>query len=191
MSSLPRGLLIYQNFLSLAESQRMLEFVNECDGWFPVSPSPKAREVLHFGYSYKYTHHSLERAAEIPADLVPARPLAEDFTPDQLIVNRYKPGQGISAHVDRIDVFGSTIACITLGSGAEMEFTCPGHPSFTVYLDVGSLLVMTDEVRYLYAHRIPSRRTDLVCGKRVKRGTRVSLTYRTVRSPPIPVIHVE
>lgn len=41
---------------------------------------------------------------------------------DQMIVNGYKPGEGISSHVDLLK-FGDGIAIISLGSPTTMSFT--------------------------------------------------------------------
>ena len=41
--------------------------------------------------------------------------------PDQLIVNEYQSGQGISAHIDCVPCFGETIASLTLNAGAIMQ----------------------------------------------------------------------
>ena len=42
--------------------------------------------------------------------------------PDQLIVNEYQPGQGISAHIDCEPCFKNTIVTVSLGSVYEMDF---------------------------------------------------------------------
>nr|QBK86915.1 MAG: 2OG-Fe(II) oxygenase superfamily protein [Marseillevirus LCMAC103] len=182
----PEGLCVVPDFLTAAEAQGLLGCVEASDEWYPVVPgSAKSRRVLHFGWSYPYAGGALQAARPIPASLrlgakfarLPAG--AAGFAPDQLIVNRYEPGQGIAPHVDRTDLFGPVIACVTLGSGAEMEFTRPGYPSFRVYTTPGSLYAMTGEARYLWQHRMRSRLTDPEGGKRVPRGVRVSLTYRT------------
>ena len=44
---------------------------------------------------------------------------------NQMIVNRYSPGQGISAHVD-LAVFGDVVASVSLESAAMMEFSPKG-----------------------------------------------------------------
>ena len=41
---------------------------------------------------------------------------------DQLIVNEYIPGHGISAHVDAPKVFDDIITSVSLGSTCVMEF---------------------------------------------------------------------
>ena len=42
---------------------------------------------------------------------------------DQVIVNEYLPGQGISAHIDCEPCFQDTIVSLSLGSSCVMDFT--------------------------------------------------------------------
>ena len=46
-------------------------------------------------------------------------------TVDQLTVNEYQPGIGISSHVDAHSAFEDGIAAVTLGAGVVMEFRKP------------------------------------------------------------------
>jgi alkylated DNA repair dioxygenase AlkB len=100
--------------------------------------------------------------------------------PDQLIVNEYQPGQGISAHVDCEPCFKNVIVTVSLGSVYEMHFVPieNGKPRFTS-LGLGSALVMRDEARYRWMHHIKARKSD----HGVPRGRRVSLTFRNVILP--------
>jgi alkylated DNA repair dioxygenase AlkB len=60
-----------------------------------------------------------------------AMPLSQRFfkkgifsaVPDQVIINEYEPGQGISAHIDCVPCFDGTIASLSLGSSYVMEFS--------------------------------------------------------------------
>ena len=66
------------------------------------------RRVQHYGYRYDYRSRSVDysmRIGELPrwATEIGRRLLAEEYItelPDQLIVNEYEPGQGISNHID-------------------------------------------------------------------------------------------
>ena len=94
---------------------------------------------------------------------------------DQLIINEYKPGQGIHPHVDHTKYFGPNIVCLTINSGVGIDFT-KDELKKTVYVQQGSIYVMSGEGRYNWRHGIKHAMYDV--GK--KRGIRVSLTYRTV-----------
>src|SRR5690606_9977836 len=97
---------------------------------------------------------------------------------NQCIVNRYLPGQGISAHIDK-ETFGPVIACFTLGSGTDITFsrTLDGNKvTIDKHVEPCSLYIMTGESRYNWKHEIKSRLYD----NDVKRNTRISVTFRTV-----------
>jgi len=49
-----------------------------------------------------------------------------------------------------------------------------------ILLPVGSLAVMQDDARNLWTHEIVKRKSDEIDGKRIKRDTRISITFRTV-----------
>jgi alkylated DNA repair protein alkB family protein 8 len=152
------------------------------------------RRVQHYGHRYDYGRRSVAAAsrATVPplpewARRVAARLAAEglmDREADQVIVNEYLPGQGISAHVDCVPCFGPVVAAISLGSGCLMDFTHPEDGSkAAVPLAPGSLLVMTGPARFTWRHAIAARRSDPGPAGRVPRGRRVSVTFRTVVHP--------
>lgn len=98
---------------------------------------------------------------------------------DQVIVNEYLPGQGISAHVDCVPCFGPVIASVSLGATCEMLFhNLSTKARSSILLEPHSLLMLSGEARYSWSHEIPARQSDLIEGMRVTRGRRVSLTFR-------------
>lgn len=150
------------------------------------------RRLQHYGYVYDY------RARAISADMKlgplpdwlarPAQGLKEaglfDRLPDQVIINEYQPGQGITPHIDCIPCFGPTIAIISLRASIDMDFTC-GKIKQTLRLTPCSLLSLSGEARYHWKHAIAPRKSDMVPntknGERIPRTRRISLTFRTVR----------
>mmetsp|Transcript_15091 Transcript_15091/g.40460 ORF Transcript_15091/g.40460 Transcript_15091/m.40460 type:complete len:608 (-) Transcript_15091:943-2766(-) len=127
---------------------------------------------------------------------------ASDSSPsgfDQLTVNEYAPGVGLRAHVDTHSAFCGAIASVSLGSACVMEFrrssSASRHEfspsessaafertSHVVLLPRRCLLVLGAESRYRWLHYIPLRKYDMdASGELRQRGTRVSLTLRTVR----------
>ncbi|MGH8467976.1 MAG: alpha-ketoglutarate-dependent dioxygenase AlkB [Gammaproteobacteria bacterium] len=97
--------------------------------------------------------------------------------PEQLIVNEYQAGQGISAHVDCEPCFKDTIVTVSLGSTYEMDFiSLESGDVCSTLLKPGSALVLRGAGRYQWMHRIKARKSD----RGVPRGRRVSLTYRNV-----------
>ncbi|WP_371945689.1 alpha-ketoglutarate-dependent dioxygenase AlkB [Actinomadura chokoriensis] len=146
------------------------------------------RRVQHYGHRYDYATRAV---GGVPAPPLPpwavtlARHLHEDGhfvrPPDQVIVNEYQPGQGISAHVDRVSCFGPVIASISLLSACVMELIHPEDKTrVPVRLNPGSLCVMSGPARSTWRHAIPARKTDPGPNGRIPRGRRVSLTFRTV-----------
>ena len=64
-----------------------------------------------------------------------------------------------------------------------MEFTHDDVKSVNMpfWLDPRSIIVLKDEARYKWMHSIPPRKSDISpFGDKIKRGTRVSLTFRKV-----------
>jgi alkylated DNA repair dioxygenase AlkB len=165
------------------------EFVAELeasDQWVGVTASESARKVIQYGYAYNYTTSDARPMKIAPIPEAYARLVASiGISFDQLIINRYLPGQGIAPHVDHRDHFGPIVACITLCSGAEVVFSrgpigTTSEQTVKQYVEPGSLYMMTGDSRYLWRHRIDATKSDLVAGNRIRRGTRYSLTFRTM-----------
>ena len=147
------------------------------------------RRVQHYGWRYDY------KARNVTSDLrIGALPdwlqtyalrlqqagLFEE-TPDQVIINEYQPGQGISAHIDCVPCFADTIASLSLGSPCVMDFahSKTGQKS-SLLLEPCSLIVLTGDARYVWQHAIAARKTDRSNGQIIQRTRRISLTFRKV-----------
>jgi alkylated DNA repair dioxygenase AlkB len=149
------------------------------------------RRVQHYGHKYDYGRRAVSAGEAGSATPVPAwagvlgdRLHSDGYTDrvaDQVIVNEYQPGQGISAHVDCVPCFGPAVAAVSLGSACAMEFTSPDRADrVEVRLEPGSLCVMTGPARHTWRHAIAPRKTDPTPFGRAARGRRVSVTFRTV-----------
>jgi alkylated DNA repair dioxygenase AlkB len=147
------------------------------------------RRVQHYGYRYDYTRRSIDETlraepmppwgAELATELVD-RGLTPD-RPDQLIVNEYQPGQGITPHVDCVPCFAGTVMSLSLGSACTLDLArAATREHVPLYLEPGSLVVFSGDARYEWTHGIAGRKSDVVAGRRLPRGRRVSLTFRTV-----------
>ncbi len=147
------------------------------------------RRVQHYGFKYDYRARKVNldmRIGELPKWLEELScKLHEDRhipeIADQVIINEYLPGQGISSHIDCEPCFEGTIASLSLGSGCVMNFTHKSDRSrkIPVWLEPRSLIVLTGEARYDWLHGIPARKSDKWKGHH-KRKRRVSLTFRKV-----------
>lgn len=180
------GLLVVKNFLTVRAQDDLTASIDAGGCW----STELERRVQHFGYRYDYKVRrvsSLMTAMPLPGwgrSLV-ERILAADLASqqfDQLIVNEYLPGQGIAPHIDSISCFDNEIVSISLGSPCVMTFSNPTpEQKIDVLLEPGDLLLMRDESRYEWRHRINPRKKDHWKGRVVERERRVSLTFRKVR----------
>ena len=147
------------------------------------------RRVQHYGYRYDYRARAVTEDAflgELPGWLQELATELQSYarfeqTPDQVIINEYELGQGISAHVDCVPCFSETIASLSLLSACAMNFEeRTSGKRRNVVLAPRSLLVLRGASRYCWTHSIPARKSDMIDGQRVARGRRVSLTFRKV-----------
>ena len=100
---------------------------------------------------------------------------------DQMLVNEYLPGQGIALHRDYAP-FDRTVVSLSLLSACVMEFRHAEGRSESMLLQPRSLLVLTDEARYLWQHGIARRKNDRWAGIMIPRRRRLSVTFRLLRS---------
>ncbi|MEM9354554.1 MAG: alpha-ketoglutarate-dependent dioxygenase AlkB [Planctomycetota bacterium] len=179
------GLSCVRGFLYSSQSGSILEVIDQ-QAW----DGSLKRRVQQYGYRYNYKASRLEAddfLGDLPGWLQPIAAAVGPYFGDQetiqqVIVNEYLPGQGIASHVDHVGCFGETVAILSLGSQLAMDFVAPGTApqKISVLLEPGSLLILRDEARYRWKHGIAGRKSDRVAGKRVPRGRRVSLTFRSV-----------
>lgn len=150
------------------------------------------RRVQHYGYLYDYrarVARKEDHLGPLPGwlDSILERLCGTGlFTqrPDQVIVNEYLPGQGISAHVDCEPCFGDCIASVSLIGGCVMDFAeLRTAQRCALYLEPRSLVVLQGAARSRWTHAIPARKSDQLSGVSVRRSRRVSLTFRTMRLP--------
>ena len=170
------GLSYVPDFITAREEHTLIETIDQ-KPWL----NDLKRRVQHYGYNYDYKARTVTPSSyigplpewvELVAQKLP-------FKADQVIVNEYLSGQGISAHVDCVACFGDMIASLSLGSGAMMQFTNAGHKE-EIYLEPRSLIILSGEARYKWTHAIPARKSDMVNGFKLQRERRVSLTFRKV-----------
>jgi alkylated DNA repair dioxygenase AlkB len=175
-----KGMNYVSDFLSLSEQDDVLREV-DLQPW----RSDLKRRVQHYGYRYDYKARRVDRSMFLgalpPFAISVANRMIERSLfpqlPDQLIVNEYLPGQGITAHVDCEPCFAETIAMASLGSAYEMEFIHSETKEVrAIMLERGSILVISGEARYHWLHKISARRRD----HGIPRRRRVSLTFRNV-----------
>lgn len=106
--------------------------------------------------------------------------LADEVT-NQTIVNEYRPGQGIAAHVDCVPCFGATILSLSLGSSCVVGFSRRTKGErVPLLVEPVSLLFMRGAARYAWRHGIPDMKTDIFEARAVTCDRKVSLTFRNI-----------
>ena len=189
LDSWPEGLYLYSRVYSPKQCDLLYETIDSMEYSTALN-----RPVQHYGFAYEYTIKEPQTRK-----LMPTRP-APTFMecigdalydtgllrshPNQFIVNKYRPGEGIGGHRDHHPIFDYDVATLSLGSDIVMTFRpYPLNGStetIDVLLTVGSILVFGGDARYNWSHEIAKRKSDTLDGKRVPRGDRISVTFRRV-----------
>ena len=179
------GLRCIKNYITADRHDKLLAQVDE-QPWL----DDIKRRVQHYGFKYNYRARKVNydmHIGELPRWLEElSKELYKDkYMPevaDQVIVNEYLPGQGISAHIDCEPCFKDTIVSLSLGSNCVMNFTnkLDRAKRIPIWLEPRSLVVMKGEARYQWLHSIPARGWDEWEGEKHSRERRVSLTFRKV-----------
>ncbi|KAJ8543302.1 hypothetical protein K7X08_005825 [Anisodus acutangulus] len=198
------GLWLCKDFLSPDQQSNLLSSI-QLEGWFAEPSSNQAmrfgdlpgwavelsssiHEVILFGnYVAELENCGKSKEACIfPQDLLWREPLF-----DQLIVNMYRPGEGICPHVDLMR-FEDGIAIVSLESSCVMHFsqveneTCRAQDPpqrVPVLLTPGCLILMWGEARYLWKHEINRGPGFQICeGQEIDQKRRMSATLRKLCS---------
>ncbi len=175
------GLQYIENYLEIAQEKLLIETIDK-QKWL----SGLKRRVQHYGYKYNYRKKNIDHSSyigPIPEWLILlCTKLYQEniFTdiPDQVIINEYMPGQGISPHIDCIPCFGEVICSLSLGSSCIMEFK--NKIKVSLLLEPRSLLVLSKDARFIWTHSIPARKQDIYLGTKILRARRISLTFRCI-----------
>ncbi len=187
------GLKLYPDFISEAKEEELIEEI-DAQPWVVDYD----RRLQYYGY-----RNELEKPYDLvkfPVSIPPKMySLSEEIVaqkiidqqPDQVIINKYAPGQGIRPHKDR-NYFDNQICGINLGSGCVMKFIpIKGGDIVDLAIPRRSLYVMQDDARYKYNHAIPPRKKDKIDGNIKHRERRVSITYRKVLPKKVKGINSE
>lgn len=185
------GFVYEPNFIDEEHEDRLVKWIEEQ----PWSNELK-RRVQHYGWRYDYKAREVDPSIRIGELPLPLAELAQRLyerklvpqMPDQVIVNDYEAGQGITPHIDAPGSFADGIATISLLESWEMTFHAPGKGKtrkVQKLLERRSVAVMKGDARGKWKHEIVKRKTDPyvdAAGKRRKRqrNRRISLTFRKV-----------
>lgn len=183
------GLYYIPNYLTEEEHYNILQFFKNSDEWKHINNYKNSRRVIHYGYNYAYNRSGIKKIGKIPKffiDLVNTERINNaigfnliNSDMEQLIINEYKPGQGIANHIDNTKFFGPIILCLSVGSEIEIEFS-NGNIKKNLCIEPKSLYIMTKDARYKWKHGIAKKIYNYNKDKLVKRSIRYSLTFRTI-----------
>ncbi|KAK9928326.1 hypothetical protein M0R45_025469 [Rubus argutus] len=161
------GLYLFHDFVTANEEEELLAAVDERP-WKILQKEGSSIMAMNFAM----------RQGII--SILPKREDVETIGLDQLTVNEYPPGVGLSPHIDTHSAFEGLIFSLSLAGPCIMEFR--RYFEGGLYLPPRSLLLLSGEARYAWHHYIPHHKIDKVKDSVIRRGSRrVSFTLRKVR----------
>lgn len=160
-SLLPEGLVVREDFLSVAEEQKLLDACRQ----LPFAPFQFRgfegfRRVASFGWQYDFNRGRLCQAAPIPDFLRVLEADLATFDPggfDQISVLEYRPGAGIGWHRDR-PLFGSVVG-LSLLAPCRFRLRRAGNDGWERYAFIAqprSAYVLSGAARWEWEHSVPS-----------------------------------
>lgn len=179
------GLAYISNYVNVDEQNQLLNLIDQ-QVW-SLESIESQRRIQQHGYKYAYKNDILVAAFHLGALPDWAQSIAKRLHSDrltktaldQVTVNEYEPGQGLTSHVDCVTCFGNTIITLTLGSSSVMEFThSHTKENREILLLPGSLLVLQGEARYVWQHSVAPRDKDMYQGREFIRSRRIAVTFR-------------
>ncbi len=183
MANYPKDLIIHPEFIDKEEERKLINAIRR-ENW----STELSRRTQHYGYEYHYYSRNINPAPQIPdwgkefiEKLIESKIVEQ--SPDQIIVNEYKPGQGIREHVDNIQKFGDVVISLSLKSACEFKFINTKNKNITwsIYLQPRTLVIMKGESRYQWMHKIPAVKYDLIDNQCINRRLRISITLRYIK----------
>ncbi|GLT91357.1 hypothetical protein SLE2022_092480 [Rubroshorea leprosula] len=188
------GLYLLHDFISAKEEEELLAEVDNRP-WKSLAK----RRIQHYGYEFHYETRDVDTRQHL--DIKDSSSLVLD----QLTVNEYPPGVGLSPHIDTHSAFEGFIFSLSLAGPCIMEFrrysesACYPKTALVtdmngespengkllrkaIYLPPRSVLLLSGEARYAWHHYIPHHKIDKVNQSIIRRGSRrVSFTLRKIR----------
>lgn len=210
------GIYLLHDFVTAKEEKALLAAVDDRP-WKNLAK----RRVQHYGYEFCYDTRNIntkQRLGELPSFVSPILERislfaniddAANVVLDQLTINEYPPGVGLSPHIDTHSAFEGLIFSLSLAGSCIMEFRrysegvwlpnpatntdmkmensdkCSNFIRRAIYLPPRSMLLLSREARYAWHHYIPHHKVDIVKDNMIRRASRrVSFTIRKVRTGP-------
>ncbi|MFZ1006400.1 MAG: alpha-ketoglutarate-dependent dioxygenase AlkB [Candidatus Sulfotelmatobacter sp.] len=185
---LPADLLVIPGF---AHHENSITFAEEADLLSHISANSArwekdySRRAQRYGGRYIYGEGKVELLGPLPRWLVAwAERLCDagwmHTLADQVTVQEYAPGAGISPHIDEA-CFGPEIVTLSLLSSCVYQLLDPRTKvKFERLILPRSGVILSGEARKIWKHGIPARKSDDIAGRRLLRRLRFSITFRTI-----------
>ena len=159
----PEGFVYRPDFVSREEEAELAAWL----GTLPFAPFQfrgyeARRRVVSYGWQYDFTRSHLQKANDIPAELLAVRARAAELAglrPEdlqQVLLNEYLPGAPIGWHKDR-PIFAEVVG-ISLLAPCNFRLrrrTQGGFERASVTLEPRSAYLLSGPVRSLWEHSIP------------------------------------
>ena len=178
---LPEGFVYREEFVTAAEEQELVAWLQTLAfEAFQFRGFEGLRRVVSFGWRYDFNRSHLQRADDLPAELVSVRARAaalaglppEDL--QQVLLNEYAPGAPIGWHRDR-PVFAEVVG-ISLMNPRQFRLrrrTEAGFERAALSLQPRSAYLLSGPARSAWEHSIPPVAAH-----------RYSITFRNFRIRP-------
>lgn len=176
------GLIYQDDFLSVEDEKLLMSEIDNA-----IWDANLKRRVQHYGYIYDYKKKNINQDVKIEKLpdwlLLLEIKIKTNFNIqnsfDQVIINEYEPGQGISNHIDCIPCFEDVIVSISLLSSCVMQFS-RGDEQQEMFLKPRSILLLSGEARYNWKHGIKAIKNDKWLNTLIPRTRRISITFRKI-----------
>ena len=175
----PEGFVYRPDFLSREEEADLAAWLATLPfAAFQFRGYEGRRRVVSYGWKYDFTRSHLDKADDIPAELLPVRARAAELAghaPEdlqQVLLNEYQPGAPIGWHRDR-PIFAEVVG-ISLLAPCNFRFRRRiegGFERASVILEPRSAYLLSGPARALWEHSIPPVEAH-----------RYSITFRNFRA---------
>jgi alkylated DNA repair dioxygenase AlkB len=162
-SGAPEGFVYQPEFLSSEEEAELAAWLATLPfAAFQFRGYEGRRRVVSYGWKYDFTRSHLDKADDIPSELLPVRARAAELAGhrpaelQQVLLNEYQPGAPIGWHRDRpifAEVVGiSLLACCKFRFRRRVE---GGFERASVTLEPRSAYLLSGQARAVWEHSIP------------------------------------
>jgi len=160
---LPEGMVYRSEFIDVGEERDLLAWLERLPfKAFQFHGFEGRRQVVSYGWRYDFSRSHLEKADDVPPELLPLRAAAatlaghrpEDL--QQVLINKYEPGAPIGWHRDR-PVFAEVVG-VSLGAPCAFRLrrrTASGFERRSLILAPRSAYLLAGPARTEWEHSIP------------------------------------